>query len=289
MYEKILFPTDFSEYSQKTLKCIGDIPGIKDVILLHVVDATHYSKQGWTYEQDIKDSKIRIEEQKEHLVELGLKIETKVNIITNGDIADDILKTAEEEKVSLIVMDSRGKSLIVGLLLGSTSLEVIRHAKIDTLLMHYKFLEGLEGEKFQKFCPRILSKVLCPTDFSKSAKNTISFIKDLGINEMFLVHVVTKGETKEEIDANIQDARDKLAYIKDTLKLLNIKEHIRVGNPAKEICSVAEDEDVSIIAMSSHGKDWLKELLFGDTTFDVVKMSKRPVLVIRKGSTEIDK
>lgn len=281
MYEKVLFPTDFSEYSQKTMKCIGDIPGIKDVILLHVVDAAHYSKQGWTYEQDIKDSKIRIKEQKEHLEELGLKIETKVNIIKNGDIADDILKTAEEEKVSLIVMNARGKSLVMGLLLGSTSLKIMRHAKIDTLLMHYKLVEGLEGDKFIKFCPKITSKVLCPTDFSESAKNTISFIKDLGINEMVLVHVVTKGDLEEEIDANIQDARDKLAYIKDTLKLWNIKEHIRVGNPAKEICSVAEDEDVSMIAMSSHGNDWFKELLLGDTTFDVVKMSKRPVLVIR--------
>jgi nucleotide-binding universal stress UspA family protein len=33
--------------------------------------------------------------------------------------------------------------------------------------------------------------------------------------------------------------------------------------------------------MSSHGKGWFKELLLGDTTFDVVKNTKRPVLVVR--------
>jgi len=47
MFEKVLFPTDFSEYAQKTLECIGDIPGIKRIVLLHVVDATHPSKRGW--------------------------------------------------------------------------------------------------------------------------------------------------------------------------------------------------------------------------------------------------
>jgi nucleotide-binding universal stress UspA family protein len=46
MFEKVLFPTDFSEYAEKTLDCISEIPGTKEVVLLHVVDATHPSKRG---------------------------------------------------------------------------------------------------------------------------------------------------------------------------------------------------------------------------------------------------
>lgn len=282
MYEKILFPTDFSESAKKTLDCIGDIPGVKEVVLSHIVDATHLSKHGWTHGQHIEDAKIRLGEQKQHLENLGLKVETKVDIITEGSIQDVILKTAKDEKVSLIVMNAKGNSLIKGLLLGSTSLGVIRHAKTDVLIMRHKLVEGLEGQKFEKFCPRILSKVLCPTDFSEPAEDTLSFIKNLkGIQEIVLMNVVTKGETTEEIDANILEAKKKLDEIKEKFADLKVENHVRVGHPAEEICSLAEEEDVSIITMSSHGKSWLDELLLGDTVFDVVKIAKRPILVIR--------
>ncbi len=61
MFEKILFPADFSEYAQKTLECIGEIPGIKELMLLHVVDATHPSKRGWTHGPHIENAKILME------------------------------------------------------------------------------------------------------------------------------------------------------------------------------------------------------------------------------------
>ena len=284
MFEKVLFATDLSAYAHKTLECIADIPGIKDVALLHVVDATHPSKRGWIYGPQIEDAKIRLDEQKEYLEILGLKAKVKVDVITEGNISYPILKTAEEENVSLIVMNVHGKSLIKGLLLGSVALDVMHLAKTDVLLMRYKLVESLEGEKLQIFCDRIFSKVVYPTDFSELAEKALSLLKELdGINEIELVHVVTKGETEEEIESSIQEAKKKLDPIKADLSSigLHIKEHVRVGRPAEEICLVVEDEDASLIIMSSHGKGWIKELLLGDTAFEVVKNTKRPVLVVR--------
>ena len=46
MFEKVLFPTDFSEYAKKTLNCIGEIAGTKEAVLLHLVNAMHPSKRG---------------------------------------------------------------------------------------------------------------------------------------------------------------------------------------------------------------------------------------------------
>jgi len=284
MFNKVLFPTDFSANAHETLECIGQIPGVKEVVLLHVVDATHPSKHGWIHGPHVEDAKIRMEEHKEHLESLGLNVTTKVDIITAGDISQSILETADKENVSLIVMNSHGKSLIKGLLLGSVPLSVMRHSKTDVLLMRYKLVESLEGEKLVKFCERIFSKVIYPTDFSEPAEEALSFVKDLkGVEEIGLVHVVTKGETEEEIEANVQEAKKKLEDIKGELSGADfeVKAYVRVGSPVEEICSVAEDENASLIAMSSHGKGWFKELLLGDTTFEVVKNTKRPVLVVR--------
>jgi len=284
MFKKILFPTDFSENAHKTLECIGEIPGVKEVVLLHVIDATHPSKHGWIHGPHVKDAKIRLEEHKVHLEAIGLNVNIKVDIITAGDISRSILETANNENVSLIVMNSHGQSLIKGLLLGSVSLSVMRHSKTDVLLMRYKLAESLEGEKSDQFCKKIFSKVLYPTDFSEPAAMALSLVKTInGVEEIGILHVVTKGETDEEIEVNVEEAKKKIRDIMDEFSGADckVKDYVRVGNPAEEICSVADDEDASLIAMSSHGKGWFKELLLGDTTSDVVKNTKRPVLVIR--------
>ena len=41
MFEKILFPTDFSEEAKTELSCITSIPGIREIILFHVIK--HYA------------------------------------------------------------------------------------------------------------------------------------------------------------------------------------------------------------------------------------------------------
>lgn len=284
MFEKILIPTDFSEYAQKNLECIGEIPGVKEVILLHVVDATHPSKRGWTHEKHIENARILLEEKKEYMKRRGLEVKTEVEVITIGDVPRVILDTAEKEKVSLIVLGARGKGLIEGLLLGSVSASVLRHAKTNLLIMRYKMVEGLEGRTFEKFCPMIFSKVLFPTDFSESSSKALSFIRNLeGIGEVVLMHVVSKGETHEEIEANIEEVKNKLFEIEKEFSKarIKVKTYVRAGNPSDEIILMAEGEDVSLIAMSSHGKGWLKELLIGSTAWSVARGAERPVLVVR--------
>lgn len=283
MFEKILFPTDFSEYAQKTLECIGEIPGVKEVVLLHIVDATHASKRGWTHEPHIENAKLRLDEQKGHLETLGLKAKTKVEVITEGDVPRAILETANKENASLIVLGARGKGLVGGLLLGGIPTSVLRHAKTNVLIMRYKVTESLEGKTFEKFCPLLFSKVLCPTDFSEPSLKALSFVKSMGINEVVLEHVVSKGETHEEIEASVQEAKKKLENIKKEFGSLGIKAkaHVHVGSPPEEINSAAEEEDVSLIAMSRHGKGWFRELLVGSTTCAVVRNAKRPVLIVK--------
>src|SRR3990170_6996645 len=173
MFEKILFPNDFSEYALKTLECIGDIPGVKEVVLLHVVDTAHLSKTGLKQEPYVQDAMIRLEKEKKQLERIGLKVKIKVEVITGNDVSHVILETLNREKVTLVVMGAHGKSLIEGILLGSVATNVLRYGNTHVLIMRHKFADCLAGKKYEKIFKNIFSKVLLPVDFSEPSLETL--------------------------------------------------------------------------------------------------------------------
>jgi nucleotide-binding universal stress UspA family protein len=132
---------------------------------------------------------------------------------------------------------------------------------------------------------KLFSKLLVPTDFSPSASDALSFIKTIpGINEIVLLHVVNRAESKHEIEVTVQEAQSRLADMKKSFEGSGIvtKHHIRVGDPTEMTLAVAREENVSLIAMSAYGTAWFREMLVGSTTFTVVRRTRKPVLVIRK-------
>jgi len=64
---------------------------------------------------------------------------------------------------------------------------------------------------------------------------------------------------------------------------VNVSLQVRAGDPASIILAVAEEANVSLIAMNAFGLDRLREMLLGSTTFTVVRRATRPVLVLRTG------
>ena len=39
MFSRVLLPTDFSPHAERTVQCIAEVPGIEDLILLHVLES----------------------------------------------------------------------------------------------------------------------------------------------------------------------------------------------------------------------------------------------------------
>jgi hypothetical protein len=63
----------------------------------------------------------------------------------------------------------------------------------------------------EDLCSHILAKVLLPTDLSEPARAAIFFVAKLrGIKNMVLLHVVTEGGSKEEMDAKVKAATNAL-------------------------------------------------------------------------------
>jgi nucleotide-binding universal stress UspA family protein len=288
MFEKVLVALDFSAYSQKIFDCLSEIPGIREVVLLHVVDATNPSKLGWKTEPYIENARLLMAEKKEALEHLGFTVRIDVGVIVNviarGTVSQAILEAAETHHVSLIIMGARGINPIPELLLGSVSSTVLRQTKINVLVMHFN-PEQEDPDATGDPSPRkLFSRILVPTDFSPSAGDALSFIKTIpSIKEVILLHVVNRAESQPGIEVAIKEAQTRLAEMRNDLigPNLAVKYHIRVGDPTEMILSVAKEDNVSLIAMSAYGTARFREMLVGSTTFTVVRRTRKPVLVIR--------
>ena len=290
MFEKVLVALDFSQYSQKILDRIIQIPGVQDVILLHVLDATRPISRKWTCGQHFENVKVLMAEKQKSLENLGFKVHIKIdaiNEITQSTISRVILEIAETENVSLIVLGARGINPIQELLLGSVSSFVLRHAKTNVLIMHFASLSAdQKGALPSPSSTKLFSKVLVPTDFSEAASATAELIKTIpGIEHVVLLHVVYRGDSQQEIDNYVKETQSRLEDMKKefTSAGIEVNVHVRVGDPTEMILSVTNEDDVSLIAMSAHGKGWFHDLLLGSTTFTVARKTKTPILVMRTG------
>jgi nucleotide-binding universal stress UspA family protein len=141
MFKKILFPTDFSDVSQKAIQYIKQLKGAgaQEVIVLHVIDEKELLALSRIPEQYLQVTTLMENEIAKEMaaVEAGMAAEgfsVKLKVKT-GKPFTEIMQTAAEEKVSIIVVGSHGRSNIAEMLMGSVSENVIRHAKVPLLVI----------------------------------------------------------------------------------------------------------------------------------------------------------
>ncbi len=307
MYEKILIATDFSKYAEKLIECVGEIPGVKEIVLLHVLAKDPLARV-WSPGDEIKQAANKMEAYKEALQDANLSVKVRAEIAEETPEHVVIERVAREENVSLVVMGARGRSMWQGLLLGSVSSGVLRYGDKDLLIMRYKTLDD-EGKELGKFCLRIFERVLAPTDFSTAGNAAIEKIKAAKLtDDVLLLNVVAKGEKQSQLDASLKIANERLEEMKADLAAVGIKtstiavsaaaeeprtygsggmvkvesSHMAaVGGVVDKILTVAENEEASLIALGSHGMGWLDEVSIGSVVSDVARMGQRPVLIVR--------
>jgi nucleotide-binding universal stress UspA family protein/N-acetylglutamate synthase-like GNAT family acetyltransferase len=289
MFPRVLVATDFSPFADRTLECIGEIPGMEKIVLIHVLNQTPVPPRSSVFgnvpvppekqAQQVLDEKGRYLEKT-----TGVPVTTILVNGAGGDTAASIIRTANNENISLIVMGARGKSIFRGIFLGSTSKNVIRKAGIDVLVMQFRGLEGKDDTPLEKFCTNIFYHVLCPVDFSIPSEKTLEYVKSMGfIRKVTLLNVIGTPDSEHARQQKIQDAEvlmaeakaDVAAQIKRTASI------IRSGNPVDEICHAADELDVSLIMIARYGKsDYAKNIPLGTVAEGVVSKAHRPLFVL---------
>jgi nucleotide-binding universal stress UspA family protein len=157
-FKKILCPTDFSEPSYEALKAAGELAHHfgSELHIVHVITPVPIIPVGpepsafnvSLYEQELEaSSKRSLEEVVNQLESKALK--TRL-IALRGNPADEIVRTANEENVDLIVIATRGRSALDRLIFGSVAQKVVRLAKCPVLTVALNVTSEEREETFTR-------------------------------------------------------------------------------------------------------------------------------------------
>jgi nucleotide-binding universal stress UspA family protein len=93
---------------------------------------------------------------------------------------------------------------------------------------------------------------------------------------------VTSPETVAQIDESVTAKIE--AGIERTITAIGRPAERRVvhGDPAIEICRVAEEGPFDLVVIGSHGSGFLKQVLLGSVSHHVLQYAPCPVLVVRE-------
>jgi nucleotide-binding universal stress UspA family protein/N-acetylglutamate synthase-like GNAT family acetyltransferase len=284
MFPRVLLPTDFSPHAGRTVQCIGAIPGIEELLLLHVLEPApdgSTPKGQHTVEAGIRDSLGRLEGLKKEIERPDRPVRVLVHERVRDDVAETILSVAEGEKADLIALGARGRTLR-NLLLGSVSATVLKNAKTGVLVVHDRDLDA--GEALGKYCRSAFEKVLCPVDFSKPSFDAVDSLPSLGpISEVILLHVLPGDLHGWDFPIARRNAEKRLGEMKDGLEKhgLRVRTLITAGRPAAEILRIADTEDASLVILTRFGKrDYVQAVGIGSTAAEVGEKARQPVLVM---------
>ena len=140
-------------------------------------------------------------------------------------------------------------------------------------------------------------KILCPTDFSELSYEAIKTAGELAFHfgsELCLLHVVSPmpvvpmggGPATFNVPLYEQEletsSKRSLEEILNQLEWKDLRARLIVlrGNPADEIARTADEEEVDLIIIATHGRTGVDRLVFGSVAEKVVRHSKCPVLTV---------
>jgi nucleotide-binding universal stress UspA family protein len=138
----------------------------------------------------------------------------------------------------------------------------------------------------------MFKKILVCLDGSKLAEQVLPYATDVALgcgSKMVLLQVVASGvsispgvsvQTPLSLE---QDAKDYLAGVASSLMMggLSVEWTAVEGKPGEAIIKYANETGVDLIAIATHGRSGLRQVVFGSVAQHVVRESGLPILLTR--------
>ncbi|MCL4860345.1 MAG: universal stress protein [Caldilineaceae bacterium] len=140
--------------------------------------------------------------------------------------------------------------------------------------------------------------ILVPLDGSKRAERILPHVEALAQKFGARLHLLQVIEpmvvgvspydagalfVAEEIDRRTQEAKAYLAGLEGelTAKKIQAQSQVEYGPVVSTILEMADQHNVDLIAMASHGRTGLARVFYGSVAAGILNRAERPLLVIR--------
>ena len=141
-----------------------------------------------------------------------------------------------------------------------------------------------------------LNKILCAVDLSEHSRQVAQYAAMLAkatgahlsviytapsLSQYVGFHVPPN--TIENFVGEIVSGAEKAmeTFVAENFAGLSVSSKVLIGYAAEEIISRADEENVDMIVMGTHGRKGIDRILFGSVAEKVVKNAMQPVLTIR--------
>jgi nucleotide-binding universal stress UspA family protein len=209
--------------------------------------------------------------------------------ILRGEASTRIINFAQNEKADLIVMGTRGHGLLDKVLIGSTTLKVLKKSKIPILAF----------KRREKKRPGI-KNILVPIDVYEKKGSALEYATDLAtvINaRVFVVYSIRMvghlysipsvlneliRDSSKELIQRVEEIKVKRGLNSKKAGELRIKTKVLHSiNPAVAIADYALAKNIDLIVINTHSRGGIKRLVLGSTAENVIQSSHCSTLVIR--------
>ncbi len=145
--------------------------------------------------------------------------------------------------------------------------------------------------------------MLVPVDGSTLAEEAFAYTRELagrlGAN-VTVLHVVDPSESRalpmhqayarasaEVMEGRVADLRKRLGLIPGG-EGPKVFAEVAVGHPPEQILRYAQEKNMDLLVMSTHGRTGVRRLVLGSVADEVLRHSPVPVLLVRAGTAALD-
>lgn len=205
--------------------------------------------------------------------------------IALGRLHESFLREINEAAADLLVIGYKSH-----LIRPSSSERLIKSIPAPMLVVKGKGAEGATLDTIS------IKKILCPVDFSENSRKAALAAKryaDLFSAELSLVHIIPshllRGKFAEwkNMDENRCGEFEEGMHREATSKLHALNAELGIGDievchgkPSERICKIADENRCDMIVIGARGLSYIRSILIGSTTEEVLRSSGCPVMVI---------
>lgn len=292
--ERILFPTKFRELAYESLETLFPLKnaGLKEVVFCHVIsrDEVGFVPFGGYLREEAnrlrEEAKIRFEDWQKSLSERGIGSKVIVNV---GETVHEILKTAEAEKVDLLIIGRKKRVDATQSFIGSYAHKIITRCKIPTLVSKYMVQFNWDDATLTKVNKEPFETPMLAADWWEKTLHALDLIISLKgvvrkVSLFYNIDEKTLGSTPEaEISSMKKDISERLENYCERLRSAGLEagSHIGAGGMLDEMIRVSRERQASMIVLGNTCKDrLLSNILDRSLSYQVTKLSELPTLLV---------